>query len=152
MAKDGRQDDGTVRHSCPTFRIVYRRMLMDISLFTKLSLEHPLERSALFVQVTEPDESISEMLCQLEAPPEDKAPSRPENVLIRQERQTFRRLPRSEAVLFTVKTSLQKLTELIGKDLLDLAGEIRSWPAELARYKGRDRWGKCVLDFCDANV
>ena len=37
-------------------------------------------------------------------------------------------------------------------DLRDLATEIRSWPTEVATYKGRDRWGNCVLQFCDAKV
>ena len=126
-------------------------MLIGISLFAKMSLDHPLERLALFIQVIDPDESISDILCRLEAPSEHKIPGHQGNVVIRRERQTFRRLPKSGAVLFTVKTDVQKLAKLNAKDLLELATEIRSWPAEIATYKGRDRWGKCVLDFCDAN-
>ena len=55
-------------------------------------------------------------------------------------------------MLFTVKTYLQALTEMHAEDLGDLAMEIRSWPTEVATYKGRDRWGNCVLQFCDAKV
>ena len=117
-----------------------------------MSYEHPLGRVALFVQVIDPNESMSDILCQLEAPSGRKKPGHPGNVLIRRERQTFRRLPKSRAVLFTVKTELEKLTEVKAKDLQELATEIRSWPAEVANYKGRDQWGKCVLDFCDASV
>lgn len=120
-------------------------------MFTKMSLEHPLERLTLFVQVIGQGESKSDILCQLQAPPE-QTPDHPEDIVIRRERQTFRRLSRSDAVLFTVKTNLQALTGLNAEDLLELAREIRSWPAEIGRYKGRDRWGKCVLDFCDAHV
>lgn len=127
-------------------------MLIQIRLFSKMSLEHPLERSTLFVQVVGQDESTSDILCQLEAPPEHKGPDHIENIMIRRERQTFRRLPRSNAVLFTVKTDLQKLSKLNVEDLREIATEIRSWPDEIATYKGRERWGKCLLDFCDAIV
>lgn len=124
-------------------------MLIEISMFTKMSLEHPLERSALFVQVVGQGESTSDILCQLHAPPE-RTPDHPESIVIRRERQTFRRLSRSDTVLFTVKTNLQKVTEMNAEGRLELAREIRSWPAEIGTYKGRDLWGKCVLDFCDA--
>jgi len=71
----------------------------------------------------------------------------PENILIRRERQTFRRLPKSETVLFTVKTSLQRLTQLPMEELEGFVGEARLWPDETATCKGRELWGPCVFAY-----
>lgn len=73
---------------------------------------------------------------------------RPENIIVRRERQTFRRLPRSDAVLFTVKTTLTPLPELSDEDLAGAASEMKLWPEEIAQYKGREHFEKQLLDYC----
>ena len=59
------------------------------------------------------------------------------DLIIRHERQTFRRLPKSNAILFTVRTYLDYLVDLGEEDLADFAAAVRAWPDNLASYKGR---------------
>jgi hypothetical protein len=75
---------------------------------------------------------------------------RPEFVIVRRERQTFRRLPESGTVVFTVKTSVERLVDIEPEEREGLAKEIRAWPSQIASYKGRDLWGKAVYGFCEA--
>lgn len=108
-----------------------------------------MERSTFFVQVTQLGQSLSDILCQLEAC-SNANPSTVEasGILLRRERQTFRRLPKSDAVVFTVKTTIMPLTGLGNEDLLGFAREMKSWPDEVAVYKGRDVWGECAVKYC----
>ena len=107
-----------------------------------------MERWNFFVQVTEPSQSLSDILCQLK--PMDTIASKPEDILIRWERQTFRRLPKSGAILFSVKTDLVRFIDLNAESLRDFAIETRSWPEEVANYKRRNGWGECALQYCDS--
>lgn len=116
---------------------------------TKLSPASQMERSSFFVQVTEPSQTLSEILCQLE-PMAGISARCPEDITFRLERQVFRRLPKTGAVLFSVKTRLIPLTELTASELKNFAVEARSWPEHIARYKGMPEWGQCALEFCDS--
>lgn len=108
-----------------------------------------MERSAFFVQVARPEQSHSDILCQLEAcGTVDPWMVNARDVLLRRERQTFRRLPKSDAVVFSVKTAITPLESLGDEDLLGFAKEVSSWPGEVAIYKGRDVWGRCAMEFC----
>jgi hypothetical protein len=73
----------------------------------------------------------------------------PADVLVRRERQSFRRLLQSGAVLFTVHTSIHWLVEMSDDELEGLAGQIRGWDADQAEYRQREAWGECVLRYCD---
>jgi hypothetical protein len=72
----------------------------------------------------------------------------PSSILIRRERQTFRFLPHSKVVVFTVKTSLQPLVELDWGERERLLEEVRGWDEDVGRYKGRELWGSTVERFC----
>lgn len=122
---------------------------MILSFLTKLTPASQMERSSFFVQVTEPGQSLSDILCQLE-PITGIRPRCPNDIIFRLERQVFRRLPKTGAVLFSVKTRLIQLTELDALELKSFAVEARSWPEETARYKGMSEWGPCALQFCDS--
>lgn len=74
---------------------------------------------------------------------------RPAEIILRRERQTFSRLPESGAVCFTVRTSMSWLTELGVVDLAGLAREIKTWPQDVAEYRGFGVWGNVVLRYCD---
>ena len=76
-------------------------------------------------------------------------PPGPEHILIRTERQTFKRLPRTGAVLFAVRTSWQRLPELDIADLRALSIETGGWPEEVAKYKGRDCWASFVTEYLE---
>jgi alpha-1,2-mannosyltransferase len=69
----------------------------------------------------------------------------------RSERQTLRRLPRSGGVVFTIRTYFHPITEIIQEPYVPgrLASAIRSWGDDVARYKGRERYGDVLLEYLD---
>ena len=109
-----------------------------------------MERNPYFVQVADLSSDRAETLCQLGPLKFDKPPSSPEHIIVRGERQTFRRLPKSGAIVFGVKTTLRPLTALSVDELDSFQREVRGWPEVIATYKGRHCWGPCTLDYCDA--
>ncbi|KAH8598765.1 hypothetical protein B0O99DRAFT_614128 [Bisporella sp. PMI_857] len=111
--------------------------------FDNLSSKTHMERYNLFIQ-TAPD------LFQDNPTFQTMPTLRLDNIQIRRERQTFRRLPKSDAVLFTVRTYMQPLLELKTEELRGLRSQVRGWSGEMARYKGIDGWGGLVLGYCDA--
>ena len=108
-----------------------------------------MERSASFVQVADLQTDLAQILCKPEPLEYGSKPTRPQHILIRSERQTFRRLPKTNAILFAVKTDLRPLTELSASELTSFKQEASSWPEEVAKYKGRQCWGECAFDYCD---
>lgn len=42
---------------------------------------------------------------------------------------------------------MRPLTDLKPDGIRAFAAEVRSWPDELARYKGRYNWSDCVLKY-----
>ena len=69
----------------------------------------------------------------------------------RSERQTLRRLPRTGAVVFTIRTYFHPVADLAREDYVPgrLASAVRSWGPDVSRYKGRERYGDVLLDFLD---
>ncbi len=61
---------------------------------------------------------------------------KPVNVTLRQERQTLRRLPKTGAIVFTVRTYVEPVTELVKEIGVPgrMASAIRSWPEDVAEY------------------
>ena len=111
-----------------------------------------MERSTYFVQVADPKTDLSEILCQTDALEHDVKPATPEQIIIRSERQTFKRLPVTGAILFAVKTSLRPLIELSITELVTFRADVGSWPEEVALYKGRHCWGECALKYCQMMI
>ena len=74
-----------------------------------------------------------------------------EDVVVRHERQTLRRLPRSQAVLFTVRTYLTHVVALADEpqSLHNLRAAAREMPPEMGHYKGRDIWGEVLEEYCE---
>ena len=130
-----------------------------------------MERHTLFVQ-TNPDLFQNESLCSsLRSSPRVTDPGvnlsgqdtptgdgpigdfptakvlHPSDIHVRRERQTFVRLPRTNAILFTVRTYMRPLTSLDDEELaavVDIAGR---WSDDLAVYKGRDEWWDTVVQY-----
>ncbi|TKA74083.1 hypothetical protein B0A55_05224 [Friedmanniomyces simplex] len=69
----------------------------------------------------------------------------------RSERQSLRRLPRSGGVVFTIRTYFLPVTEIAEEDYVPgrLAEAVRSWGEDVARYKGRERYGEVLLEYLD---
>lgn len=77
-------------------------------------------------------------------------PPRIEDIHIRHERQTLRRLPRTGAVIFLVRTYLTPVTTLREEkdNLYSLRSAIEAWPDAMARYKGRHVWREVFEAWC----
>lgn len=73
----------------------------------------------------------------------------PSSLMVRRERHSFRRLSKSGAIVFTVRTQVQSLVDLSQAGRQALANEIREWSATMAGLKGKDLWQRSVLGFCE---
>ncbi|KAI0637680.1 hypothetical protein C8Q77DRAFT_381938 [Trametes polyzona] len=71
-------------------------------------------------------------------------------VRLRSERQTLRRLPRTGAIVFTIRVYQTPFEELVKEPGVAgrTASAIRSWPEDVARYKARDAY-ETVLPLLD---
>jgi hypothetical protein len=69
-------------------------------------------------------------------------PPKIEDIRVRHERQTLRRLPRTRAIMFLVRTYLLPITDLQREkeNLYAFRSAINAWPEEIASYKGRHVW------------
>ncbi|KAI2016439.1 mannosyltransferase [Ophidiomyces ophidiicola] len=69
----------------------------------------------------------------------------------RSERQSLRRLPRSGAVVFTIRTYFEPVTEIAREPYVPgrLASAVRSWGDDVSRYKGREKYGDVLLEYLD---
>jgi len=83
--------------------------------------------------------------------PRDSPYISPSTLCIRVERQTLRRLPRTGAIVFGIRTYLFKVEELAREPgvAARLASAVRSWPEDVASYKGRKRYQDILLEFLD---
>ncbi|KAF2650321.1 hypothetical protein K491DRAFT_609057 [Lophiostoma macrostomum CBS 122681] len=114
-----------------------------------------MERSTFFVQVDPGNVGLEDLLFIQSGKdffPGNLMNLNPRCILIRRERQTFRRLPESGAIVFTVKTSIQKLTEVPVSERRGLVDEIKAWPPDIATYKGRDLWETQVYRYCEGKL
>ncbi|KID84449.1 hypothetical protein MGU_08267 [Metarhizium guizhouense ARSEF 977] len=69
----------------------------------------------------------------------------------RSERQSLRRLPRTRAICFTIRTYFLPITEMAEEDYVPgrLASAIRSWDHDVSKYKGRAKYEAVLLDYLD---
>lgn len=69
----------------------------------------------------------------------------------RSERQTLRRLPKTGAVVFTIRTYFLPVTEIAQEDYIPgrLASAVRSWDDKVGEYKGREKYGDVLLEYLD---
>lgn len=75
----------------------------------------------------------------------------PSTLRLRSERQTLRRLSRTGAIVFAIRTYQFKVEELARERgvAARLASSVRSWPEDVALYKGRRRYRDVLLEFLD---
>lgn len=109
-----------------------------------------MERRPVMFQVADLRGDLAAILCQLDAFNYDTKPAGPEEIIIRAERQTFRRLPKSNAVLFAVKTTLCRLTDLSHAELEKMINDAKSWPDQMAQYKGKHCWWDCAMRYYES--
>ncbi|KIK54329.1 hypothetical protein GYMLUDRAFT_88154 [Collybiopsis luxurians FD-317 M1] len=78
----------------------------------------------------------------------------PENLRLRSERQTLRRLPLSGAIVFGIRTYIFPLEDLVKEPGVParMASAIRSWPADVRQYKGSKLYEGIALEYLDKNA
>jgi hypothetical protein len=105
----------------------------------------PISRHNFFIQTN--DVLFQQEPFQAELP----EPPRVADIRIRHERQTLRRLPKSRAILFTVRTFMTPLVDIQDEvdSVRELLGSIRAMPPEIAKYKARQVWGDVVERWCE---
>ncbi|CZT04977.1 uncharacterized protein RAG0_11219 [Rhynchosporium agropyri] len=119
--------------------------------FDHLSHKTAMERTNVFIQTT-PD------LFQDAPPSPDEHGNMPKTVLtlddlkIRRERQTFTRLQHTGAVLFTVRTFMEPLSQLGDDELKALRTQVLGWDQEVRTYKGGDIWGPLLMQYCEGRI
>lgn len=93
----------------------------------------------------------SPRLHQPDPPAEEPVPAVPDRMWLRSERQTLRRLPRTGAILFTIRTQQAPLAVL--QDRPDLApavaAAVRSWSDDLVAYRSASAWRAPVVAWLD---
>lgn len=69
----------------------------------------------------------------------------------RSERQTLRRLPKTGAICFTIRTYFHTVTDIVKEDYVPgrLASAVRSWDNWVSHYKGREMYGDVLLEYLD---
>ncbi|KIM46006.1 hypothetical protein M413DRAFT_65507, partial [Hebeloma cylindrosporum] len=72
-------------------------------------------------------------------------------IRLRTERQTLRRLPQSGGVVFTIRTYLTPIVDLEKEEGGRLGSALRSWPADVGLYKGREDggWFRVLVEYLD---
>ncbi|KAG4432037.1 hypothetical protein IFR05_012476 [Cadophora sp. M221] len=117
--------------------------------FDHLSHKTAMERTNVFIQTT-PN--------LFQDAPESSPENAPNTILtidslqIRRERQTFTRLEHSGAVLFTVRTFMEPLTQLGDDELRVLRSQVLGWDEEVRVYKGGDIWGPLLMELCEERL
>ncbi|KAJ5153830.1 Protein of unknown function DUF3445 [Penicillium coprophilum] len=74
-----------------------------------------------------------------------------DEIHFRSERQTLRRLPRSGAILFTIRTYFEPVTKLAQEPHIPgrLAEAIRNWDETVSYYKGKSSWDKILMPYLE---
>jgi hypothetical protein len=98
-----------------------------------------MERYNLFIQAS------SDLF--MDAPEIAHPSTTPECLYVRRERQTFRRLPKSQAVLFTVRTFMKPLVDLDENEAVALRQQVGGWEGLSRRYKGSEAWGNAFAEW-----
>ncbi|KAF1922486.1 uncharacterized protein M421DRAFT_78116 [Didymella exigua CBS 183.55] len=111
-----------------------------------------LTRSTLYIQ-TYPDARPLAHLFFIQEPkdffPGNLSSLLPQHIIVRREHQTFRRLPKSGAIIYSTRTEVNRLTELDVHGRRKLVEEIRSWNREVATRKGLELWQRAVIGYCE---
>ncbi|KAK7187854.1 hypothetical protein DPSP01_010899 [Paraphaeosphaeria sporulosa] len=74
-----------------------------------------------------------------------------DEIHFRSERQSLRRLPKSGALMFTIRTYFEPITVIAQEPHVPgrLAEAIRAWDGTVSHYKGRSHWEGLMLPYLD---
>ncbi|CAG8192513.1 unnamed protein product [Penicillium nalgiovense] len=125
-----------------------------INFFRRLRPEEPVLRNNYFIQVDDNlawSHSIGSEDAETVSWNTAERNRAIENHFFRSERQSLRRLPRSGAVVFTIRTYFEPVTAIVEEPYVPgrLADAIRSWGDDVGRYKGKEKYQDVLLEFLD---
>lgn len=136
----------------PGFRTKLERGMMNF--FRRIEPSRPVLRNNYFFQVDD-DLAWSHSIGDEDSPEVSWNTAEKNRAIeqhfFRSERQSLRRLPRSGAVVFTIRTYFEPITKIAEEDYVPgrLASAIRSWGDDVSRYKGRERYQEVLLEYLD---
>ncbi|KAJ5247445.1 hypothetical protein N7468_002428 [Penicillium chermesinum] len=136
----------------PQFREKLEKGMLNF--FRRLRPEEPVLRNNYFIQVDE------DLAWSYSIGPEDaetvswntaEKNRAIEHHFFRSERQSLRRLPKSGAVVFTIRTYFEPITEIVKEPYVPgrLASAVRSWGEDVSRYKGKEKYEEVLLEYLD---
>ncbi|KAJ5208006.1 hypothetical protein N7449_002385 [Penicillium cf. viridicatum] len=136
----------------PQFKSKLEKGMMNF--FRRLRPEEPVLRNNYFIQVDDNlawSESIGSEDAETVSWNTAEKNQAIENHFFRSERQSLRRLPRSGAVVFTVRTYFEPVTGIVEEPYVPgrLADAVRSWGDDVSRYKGKEKYQDVLLEFLD---
>ncbi|KAJ5184352.1 hypothetical protein N7491_007780 [Penicillium cf. griseofulvum] len=136
----------------PQFKSKLEKGMMNF--FRRLRPEEPVLRNNYFIQVDDNlawSDSIGSEDAETMSWNTAEKNRAIENHFFRSERQSLRRLPRSGAVVFTIRTYFEPVTGIVEEPYVPgrLADAIRSWGDDVSRYKGKERYQDVLLEFLD---
>ncbi|KAL6707823.1 hypothetical protein ACN47E_003723 [Coniothyrium glycines] len=122
--------------------------------FRRLAPETPVVRHNYFVQVDDQlawSESIGSEDSEGSGWFTAEKNKAVEHHWFRSERQSLRRLPKSGAVVFTIRTYFHPVTDICKEPYVPgrLASAVRSWGEDVSKYKGKERYGDVLLEYLD---
>ncbi|PGG96193.1 alpha-1,2-mannosyltransferase [Blastomyces parvus] len=138
--------------SVPQFQTKLERGMMNF--FRRLKPSDPVLRNNYFLQVDD-DLAWSRSIGEEDDAHVSWATAEKNKAIehhwFRSERQSLRRLPKSGAVVFTIRTYFMPVVEIAKEPGVPgrLASAVRSWGDDVARYKGRERYGDVLLEYLD---
>ena len=137
----------------PQFREKLQRGMSNF--FRRLKPEEPVLRNNYFIQVDDQlpwSPSIGSEDAEVVSWNTAEKDRAIEHHFFRSERQSLRRLPRSGAILFTIRTYFEPITGIVKEDYVPgrLASAVRSWGDDVSRYKGKEKYEQVLLEYLDA--
>jgi hypothetical protein len=110
------------------------------------------ERLAVFPQADQLDKPLGDLLCIRNGDdffPMSCQPLTADNILLRREQQSFRRLEYVNGVLFTVRTDLSYLEDIDTSEVEEFTRQVLMLPEHHAAYKKLYVWYPCLRDHCN---
>lgn len=137
--------------SVPAFKPKLERGMMNF--FRRLQPPNPIVRNNYFIQV-DPDLAWSRSLGDEDGTigwTNSGYVSDVKRHYFRTERQSLRRLPRSGAIVFTIRVYLEPIVKIAMERGVPgrLASAIRGWTEEKVKYQGREHYGDALLAYLD---
>jgi hypothetical protein len=116
---------------------------MNVRFFRNLKVSAPIQRNNLFIQ------PVGGIFHHEGFHKHPKVTS-PDGIWLRTELQSLRRLPRSEAIIFSVRTYLTNLSDLREEpeSLEVLWDHVRNFPDDVSEYKTKALWVDAFEQFC----